>query len=324
MAETVAIVVIGRNEGARLIACLDSLEGSFEHIVYVDSGSTDGSAEAAIKRGANVVDLDMSIPFSAARARNAGIERLAEAGLPEFVQFIDGDCVLDQDWIPKALSALTEMPRVGILTGWRTEVEPDASIYTRMAEHEWHRPAGDAEACGGDMIVRRRVLEATGGFTEMVVAAEDDEFCIRARAAGWRVYRLPIVMTYHNLGMTTFTQWWKRAERTGHGYAQVGHLHRGYFQAPRRRVMLYGLALPVLIVIAMSAHLPVLAAFASLTYVVSWVRTSWILQRDGASVIMAVQHALFLSLSRLPEMIGFARYYWRRITGKRMQLIEYK
>ena len=42
----IAAVVIGRNEGDRLIACLKSLDGHVEQVVYVDSGSTDGSREA--------------------------------------------------------------------------------------------------------------------------------------------------------------------------------------------------------------------------------------------------------------------------------------
>ena len=67
-APVIDAVVIGRNEGARLTACLASLEGQVRRLVYVDSGSTDGSAEAARLAGAEVVDLDMSRPFTAARA----------------------------------------------------------------------------------------------------------------------------------------------------------------------------------------------------------------------------------------------------------------
>ena len=39
-------VVIGRNEGARLERCLDSLQGTVACIVYADSGSEDGSVAA--------------------------------------------------------------------------------------------------------------------------------------------------------------------------------------------------------------------------------------------------------------------------------------
>ena len=74
----VAAVVIGRNEGARLIACLDALAGKADPVIYVDSGSTDGSVAAARARGAQVVALDMTRPVTAARARNAGLAVLPE------------------------------------------------------------------------------------------------------------------------------------------------------------------------------------------------------------------------------------------------------
>ncbi len=63
------IVVIGRNEGERLVACLRSLVTGQYPIVYVDSGSSDGSPQQAASLGIEVTALDMSIPFTAARAQ---------------------------------------------------------------------------------------------------------------------------------------------------------------------------------------------------------------------------------------------------------------
>ena len=63
-------VVIGRNEGERLRACLASLQMQVGRVIYVDSGSTDGSADMARDMGAEVIRLDMAQPFTAARARN--------------------------------------------------------------------------------------------------------------------------------------------------------------------------------------------------------------------------------------------------------------
>jgi glycosyltransferase involved in cell wall biosynthesis len=72
----VGVVVIGRNEGQRLERCLASLVGAVQQIVYVDSGSTDGSVQMAQRLGVEVVALDMTIPFTAARARNEGFAQL--------------------------------------------------------------------------------------------------------------------------------------------------------------------------------------------------------------------------------------------------------
>ena len=72
-------VIIGRNEGARLIRCLESIPASARPMVYVDSGSTDGSVEAARAHGAIVHPLDMARPFNAARARDEGFAVLRAA-----------------------------------------------------------------------------------------------------------------------------------------------------------------------------------------------------------------------------------------------------
>ena len=61
MPNDLGIVVIGRNEGQRLINCLKSVKSQADTpIVYVDSGSTDGSVAAAQKLGVTVVNLDLS------------------------------------------------------------------------------------------------------------------------------------------------------------------------------------------------------------------------------------------------------------------------
>jgi len=101
----IGVIAIGRNEGKRLIDCLTSVRSATADIVYVDSGSTDGSVAAAEAIGACVVKLDLTRPFTAARARNEGFEALkALRPSVRFIQFIDGDCTLAQPWIERALA----------------------------------------------------------------------------------------------------------------------------------------------------------------------------------------------------------------------------
>src|SRR4249919_2565668 len=91
----VGVVAIGRNEGERLRKCLESVNRTAEWVVYVDSGSTDGSAAMA---------RDMGVPFTAGRARNEGFRRLREvAPSLAYVQFVDGDCELIEYWLEKAV-----------------------------------------------------------------------------------------------------------------------------------------------------------------------------------------------------------------------------
>lgn len=317
----IAVVLIGRNEGARLVASLASLSRQGLRVVYVDSGSTDGSVAAARAAGAEVVALNTSTPFTAARARNAGFAVLAP-DLPEAVQFIDGDCVVVPGWIDRAVAALMADDSIGLVTGWRSEIHPDASVYNALCDHEWHRPAGEITACGGDMMVRVAAYQEVGGFDGSIISAEDDEFCQRLRKAGWRLIRLPHPMTRHDAAMRTFGQWWRRAVRTGHGFAQVGEMHPGYFARERARVWVYGLALPMLMVAGL-IWFPLLAGVLTV-YVMSYVKTAQGLRKSGMGTRAALHQAVFLSLSKFPNLIGMLTYRLRKRRGAAMRIIEYK
>lgn len=322
--KNVALVIIGRNEGARLVACLASMQGPFGSIVYVDSGSDDDSVAQAKAAGAIVHELDTGTPFTAARARSAGFDVLKSQGLlPDFVQFIDGDCVLRQGWIDQALQAMQDNPKLGIVTGWRSEIHRDASIYNALCDFEWHRPAGVIAACGGDMLVRSAAFEQVGGFNPEVIAAEDDEFCVRVGKAGWALERLPIEMTRHDAAMTRFSQWWSRAVRSGHGFAQVGDLHAGYFSKERKRVWFYGAVLPV-VFLGVLVWCKILVLGVLGIYGLSYLRTVQGLIKQGLPAKEATNHAVLLTLSKFPNLLGMLTYYRRKRAGLGMNIIEYK
>jgi glycosyltransferase involved in cell wall biosynthesis len=317
----IAVVLIGRNEGARLVASLASLSGQGLRVVYVDSGSTDGSVAAARAAGAEVVELDTTTPFTAARARNAGFAALAP-DLPDAVQFIDGDCIVVPGWIERAAAALMAEDSIGLVTGWRSEIHPEASVYNALCDHEWHRPAGEITACGGDMLLRVAAYQEVGGFDGTIIASEDEEVCQRLRKAGWRLIRLPEPMTRHDAAMHTFGQWWRRAVRSGHGFAQVGELHPGYFARERARVWVYGLVLPMLAVAGLF-WFPLLVGVLA-AYAMSYAKTAQGLRNLGMGTRAALHQALFLSLSKFPNLIGMFTYMLRKRRGDAMQIIEYK
>ena len=320
---SLGIVLIGRNEGARLERALAAVQGAPARVVYVDSGSTDGSVAAARAAGAEVVELDMSRPFTAARARNAGFAQLETGNAPEHVQFIDGDCALVPGWLDAGQAALRADPALGLVTGWRTEIHPEASLYNALADVEWHRPAGPITVCGGDMLVRAEAFRQIGGFDARVVAAEDDDFCLRLGKAGWKLLRLPRQMTRHDLAMTRFPQWWRRAVRAGHGFAQVGALHPGHFRRERRRVWM-NVAATAALAIGLTAGAWWLAGLAAAFFVLSYVRTARGLLRDGMPTARALRLAGLLVLSKFPNFVGMMTYHARAGRGKDAELIEYK
>ena len=321
----IGAVVIGRNEGQRLVNCLSSMQNETDLIVYVDSGSSDNSPAKAEEMNAETILLsDEVAPFTAARARNAGFEKImARPDPPELVQFVDGDCTLEPGFLTHAATALEQDQTLGLVTGWRAEVDPGASIYNEMCHFEWHRPAGEIMACGGDMMVRSRAFEQIGGFNPEVIAAEDDEFCTRLRKAGYKLERLPIPMTHHDANMTSFSQWWSRALRTGHGFEQVNDLHPDYFVRERHRMWVYGAILPLLTLVGAVLFWPLLI-IAALVYLLSYIRTVKGLSVDGLPMERALKHAVFIFLSKFPNLIGAAMYRKRKRLGREMEIIEYK
>jgi GT2 family glycosyltransferase len=171
--------------------------------VYVDSGSTDGSAAAAERLGAFVINLDLTRPFTAARARNEGFTAL-KALKPDirFAQFIDGDCMLAQGWLDAAIAFMKQRNDVAVVSGRLRERRPTASVYNQLCDFEWDTPIGEAVACGGNALVRADAFEAAGGFKPQMIAGEEPELCLRLRERGWRIWRLEAEMGLHDAAMT--------------------------------------------------------------------------------------------------------------------------
>lgn len=309
-------VVIGRNEGERLIRCLRSLQGRVRRLVYVDSGSTDDSVVAARGLGAEVVLLDDGLSFTAARARNAGLAHLS-ADPSEFVQFVDGDCEVVAGWITAALAAFADHPAAVAVCGRRRERYPDASLWNALADREWDTPVGPARACGGDVLMRYAAVQAAGGYRASLIAGEEPELCLRLIRAGGEVWRIAAEMTLHDAAMTRMSQWWRRCRRAGHAFAEGAALHGAgperHWVAETRRALFWGAALPVLIVLAGLLH-PAGWALV-LIYPLQVARLA---RREGW------RWAVFTTLAKFAEAQGALGYGLDRLRGRRRGLIEYK
>lgn len=289
-------VVIGRNEGERLRACLKSVCAVGARAVYVDSGSHDDSVALARSFELPVVELDPATPFTAARARNAGVAWLADhAAAIGFIHFIDGDCELVPDWFAAAHEALEADPTVGAVCGRRRERYPGASPYNWLCDDEWNTPIGLAETCGGDALFRVAAFRAGQGFSSELIAGEEPDLCHRVRAAGWRIRRIDHEMTVHDAAMTRFAQWWQRNRRSGYATAEA-LARRGRRNPHMWREVLSNLVWA----------LPVAWPF----WPILWLRV-W---HKGGAV-----KASFITLGKLPHLQGQIDF-WR----SRRRLIEYK
>jgi glycosyltransferase involved in cell wall biosynthesis len=319
-----AAIAIGRNEGERLKHCLLSLSRA-ALVIYVDSGSTDGSIEWAKELGLGVVELDTSASFTAARARNAGFSRLRKTapGI-EYVQFLDGDCELNQEWPSHAIAFLRANEDACAAFGRRRERFPDRSIYNHLCDLEWNVPIGEARACGGDVMIRALALDAVGGYREDMIAGEEPELCVRWRAAGWHIWRLDFEMTLHDAAMTRFGQWWLRNVRSGYAFAQGAHLHGApperHWVWESRRALIWGLWLPIACIMAGAIFGPWGNA-AWLVYPLQMLR---LMLRNQGSVRERTMLAIFQTLARFPEALGQIKFKMHQAMRRRARLIEYK
>lgn len=330
----IGAVVIGRNEGVRLVRCLVSVQRVVADVVYVDSGSTDDSVVHARSVGAKVVELDMSVPFTAARARNAGAEALArrmaqgdsdgfEAGI-DLIQFIDGDCELQPGWVDAAKTFLAEHPEVAVVCGRLRERFPEHSLYNRLCDWEWNTPVGRANSCGGIAMIRAEAFKSAHGFNPALIAGEEPELCVRLRTAGWEIWRIEAEMALHDAAMMRFGQWWRRSRRGGfaaaQGMAMHGRAPERYGVAPTSRALVWGLALPLIILLGALFVTP-WALLLALTYPLQVWRLA---QREGVALRAAWEHAAFLTLIKFPEALGVLEYAASRLLRAPKRIIEYK
>lgn len=323
-------VAIGRNEGERLEMALTAIKRLHPtaRVVYVDSGSTDNSVAFAQALDYQVVELDMSIPFTAARARNAGYQALLEVEPDlEFIQFLDGDCELQAGWLEQALALFAEQPTMGICSGRRVERYPEHSIYNQLMDIEWNTPTGEVSAVLGDMCVRVAALKAVDGFDAGIIAAEDDDFCLRVAAAGYGIYRIDAVMSYHDANITRLSQWYKRSKRGGHGYANINRLHGGapqyYFRRQIISVCVWGAVVPALFVTALFAF-PLLAATIFVLYSVAILKTGFKMALNGFPAKVAFSYAALIYTGKVAEFAGIFEYWKNSILSRQHVLIEYK
>ena len=316
-------VAIGRNEGKRLRQCLASLSGAA--VVYVDSGSTDGSVELAHDFGATVIELNTSLPFTAARARNAGFRRLREVATDlEYVQFVDGDCEINARWPEIAASFLASQAGVAAVAGRLRERHPGQSVYNWLCDREWDGPAGEVRACGGIAMIRTAALEAVDGYRDELIAGEEPELCVRLRASGWRIWRLDAEMALHDAAITRFSQWWRRAMRAGYGFAQGAYLHgrmpERHWVWESRRAQMWGIWLPLS---CLSCWLA-LGAWGLLAWLVYPLQILRQIIRNRGPLGDRATLALFQTLGRFPEAWGQIGFLRDRLLSRQARLIEYK
>jgi glycosyltransferase involved in cell wall biosynthesis len=323
-----SIVIIGRNEGDRLASCLQSVDSirAEAELIYVDSASADGSSQVASDFGAQVIVLHGGIQ-TAARARNAGWQR----ALAPYVLFLDGDTILNRGFPAAALKVLESEPSIAAVWGHRRELYPEHSLYNRVLDLDWIYLAGITDYCGGDVVMRRSAIAEIEGYDPSLIAGEEPELCRRLRARGYRIMHIDFPMTRHDLNMMRFSQYWRRAERAGHAYAEISDRFRGsadpmWLQESNRNLLSGGFwigwlpialmlgALKSLWIIPWLALLPLLSA-----------RSAWKARyKAPGQAMLLLLYGLHSHLQQIPILLGQLKYFLGRRAGEQRKQVEYK
>lgn len=334
MTRQIGIVVIGRNEGERLKRCLASVHG-YGPVVYVDSGSTDGSVDHALSIGVKTVKLDTDTPFTAARARNAGLRYLAESGEQlTNIQFIDGDCEMRDGWLEAGAIALERQAELAAVFGRLRERHPETSFYNRLCDDEWNVPVGPVAHCGGVAMYRSQPLIAAGGFDPSLIAGEEPDLCLRLRRSGWKIRRIDTEMAWHDAAMTRFSQWWTRARRAGHAFAEHVWRHRSQADPEWKRqlasLLVWGGFLPaaLLVLSGIAAAGSTLAGVSTLVLIalvaLQWVRIAFRKWRQSSAPGFSAGYALFILAAKIAGFAGALQFLADLISGHKSRLIEYR
>lgn len=322
-----SVVIIGRNEGERLERCILSTQAiqgwQPAEILYVDSGSTDGSLDLAARLGATVLPLSPGI-YTAARARNLGWRHATS----ELILFLDGDTILNSDFPLAALDELRKNPTNAAAWGHRREICPCVSVYVRVLDLDWVFAPGETPYCGGDVLMRRAALEAVGGFDETLIAGEEPEMCRRMRTLGWHIQHIDHPMTLHDLAITRFSQYWRRSQRAGYAFAAVSARFRDtsdpMWSADARRNRLRGLFWLLTPILALAASV----ALLSLLPLAIWLlflfavaaRTAWQSRWKSAPWSTLLLYGLHSHLQQVPIFFGQLQFLFNRNKA----LMEYK
>jgi glycosyltransferase involved in cell wall biosynthesis len=324
---TLSVVIIGRNEGERLARCIATAQAiagwPASEILYVDSGSTDGSPRVAEQMGARLLALPPG-GFTAARARNLGWREARG----EMILFLDGDTLLHANFPLAALAEIEKSDRNAAAWGHRREIRPETSVYMRVLDLDWAYPPGETPFFGGDVLVRRAALESVNGFDPELIAGEEPELCRRLRSLGWRIQHVDVPMTLHDLGITRFSQYWRRSQRAGFAYASVAARFKQtsdpFWSVEARRNRLRGMFWLVS---------PVAALIGALLSGSVWPVVAWLLLLALAALRTAVQsrwktgnwstlllYGVHSHLQQIPILFGQLQF----LRNRNQTLMEYK
>ena len=171
-----SVVITTRNEEANIANCIRAFDAFREdvEIIVVDNASTDRTKAIAEELGAKVLDKG---PERSAQ-RNLGWRTAAA----DWVIVLDADMILPENLVEEILRVV-DSRHGGCLAYWIPEVRTGSGI--RVKARNFERSFYDGTCIDALRLFSKRVLAATGGYDENLIAGPEDwELDIRVLATG--------------------------------------------------------------------------------------------------------------------------------------------
>jgi GT2 family glycosyltransferase len=198
----ISVVVITWQRREEALACAGRLCELPErpHVVLVDNGSTDATAEAVRARFPDVEVLALRENLGAV-GRNLGVRRTRTP----YVAFCDDDTWWTPGALSRAADVLDAYPGLALVNA-RIVVEPSGvedPIVAELRESpvpapHWMPGPALGSFLAGASVVRRDAFEAAGGFNERLwLGGEEELLATDLIAAGWELCYLDELTVHH-------------------------------------------------------------------------------------------------------------------------------
>jgi glycosyltransferase involved in cell wall biosynthesis len=288
----ISFIIPARNEEEIIGACLDAIgklnydRGLYE-CVLVDNGSVDKTAEIARAKGATVFTAP---EVTVSTLRNLG----AKKSRGDFLAFIDADCVVDQDWLRRALEHFQDLT-VACVGSYPSIPEHCSWVQEAWALQNRTRANSSEEVdwlASMNILVRRNAFVDIGGFNDSLATCEDVDFCYRLRRKKYRIISDQGIKAIHYGEARTVSDFFRKERWRGQSNLQ-GLLSHGFYWAE-----IPSLLLPIFYAVIL-AGLPI-----TMIYFVRGVHIPLLL--NAAFILLP---SLLMSLRRSRDIHDFLRLF---------------
>lgn len=309
---SVSIIIKTLNEEKRIAEAVESalkaLPGGKVEVIVADSGSTDRTIEIARAYPIRIVQIEPPAQASCGLGPQLGFQYSTQP----FICLIDGDMIIEPDFLPAALAYLDNHPDAGGVTGHVVDqVLESLEFQRRSKRHSPEARTGDIDRMNGGGLYRRSAIEQAGYFSDRNLHGHEEfDAGVRLRSHGWKLHRLDRPFVQH-FGYTMnayklLVRRWKSKYLRGTGEvlrAAMGQPHQKNLFRELPELRLWGAVyLWWLAIVAALFFVPgwfpaivVAAIIAAAPFVAMWVRTRSI-ELGVYAVVAWIFHAAALPL----------------------------